>query len=330
MLFRGELPRADVAPLLGVTDRHARRVVSALLDRGVLVSERPRDSLFITFPAALASRWMPGLFPDPPPEPPTPMPAPISTSVLHQGLVRVFELKDTLSDPANPNAYFQNFEESLRENSQKLAAFRKVEDVLSALDADAWNTLRDTASAHLARPSTNKGRGWQSLFDVLSEARGYAYLRSIGCSDIRFVGRADRPTPDVEAIHKGRRVLCEVKTINISEDDAGRRRRVYSATPMASKTPTELGAQYLSKLSRTLANAVRQLDAFDPERTARRIVFCVLNFDDWVGDYYPAYFREIDSHLLTHPVEGVELVFYLPNNLFGRSFEMRAATVVTD
>lgn len=329
VLFRGELPRADVAPLLGVTDRHARRVVSALLDRGILVSEGPRDSLFITFPAALASPWMPGLFPDPPPESPPPM-APISPSVLRRELPRVFALKDTLSAPTNPHAYFQNFEESLRENSQKLAAFRKIEDVLSALDADAWNTLRDTASAHLTRPSTSKGRGWQSLFDVLSEARGYAYLRSIGCSDIRCVGRADRPTPDIEAIHEGRRVLCKVKTINISEDEAVRRRRVYSGTPVARKTPTELGAQYLSKLGSTLANAVRQLDAFDPERTARRIVFCVLNFDDWVGDYYPAYFREIDTHLLTHPVEGVELVFYLPNNVFGRSFEMRAATVVTD
>ena len=125
-------------------------------------------------------------------------------------------------------------------------------------------------------------------------------------------------------------MLCEVKTINISEDKAGRRRRVYSGTAVASKTPTELGAAYLSKLRNTLDNAVRQFDAFDPERTARRVVFCVLNFDDWVGDYYPSYFREMDTHLLTHPVKGVELVFYLPNNLFGRSFEMRAATVVTD
>lgn len=330
VLFRGELPRADVAPLLGVTDRHARRVVSALLDRGVLASEGPRDSVFIAFPAALASRWMPGLFPDPPPEAPAPIPAPVSTSALRQELSRVFELKDTLGDPANPDAYFQNFEETLQENSQKLAAFRKVEAVLSVLDAEAWNTLRDTASAHLTRPSTNKGRGWQSLFDALSEARSYAYLRSIGCSDIRFIGRADRPTPDIEAHHEGRRVLCEVKTINISDDEAGRRRRVYSGTPVASRTPTELGAQYLSKLSKTLANAVRQLDASDPERTARRIVFCVLHFDDWVGDYYPAYFREIDAHLLTHPVEGAELVFFLPNNLFGRSFEMQAATVVTE
>ena len=330
VLYRGELPRADVAPLLGVTDRHARRVVSALLDRGVIVSDGPRDSLFITFPAALASRWMPGLFPDPSPEPPTPMPTLISTPALREELSRVFELKDQLSDPETPGAYFQNFEEGLQENSQKLAAFRKLETVLSALDTDAWRTLRDTASDHLNRPSKGKGRGWQSLFDVLSEARGYAYLHSIGCSDIRFVGRSDRPTPDIEASDEGQRVLCEVKTLNISDDEAGRRRRVYSGTPVVSKTPTELGANYLSKLRKTLDHAVKQLDAADPARTARRIVFCVLHFDDWVGDYYPAHFREIDAHLSTHPVEGAELVFFLPNNLFGRSFEMRSASVVTE
>ena len=63
---------------------------------------------------------------------------------------------------------------------------------------------------------------------------------------------------------------------------------------------------------------------------ARRIVFCVLHFDDWIGDYYPAYFREIDAHLSANPVDGAELVFCLPNNLFGRSFEMRTDKVVTE
>jgi hypothetical protein len=330
VLFRGELPRADAAPLLGVTDRHARRIVSALLDRGVLVSEGPRDPLFIAFPAALASRWMPGLFPDPPREPPVPTQQPPSQAALRQELARVFELKDTLSDPSHPDAYFQDFGKSLQENNQKLEAFRKIEAVLLVLDAEAWKTLKGAASAHLIRPSAQKGRGWPALFDALSEARGYAYLRGIGCAGIHFVTRGDRPTPDIEATQDGRRVLCEVKTINISDDEAGRRRRVYAGTPVASRTPTELGLPYLAKLSRTIANAVRQLDAADPTRAARRIVFAVLSFDDWVGDYYPAYFREIDIYLLAHPVEGAELVFCLPNNLFARRFEMRAATVVTE
>ena len=64
VLFRGELPRGDVPELLGVSERSARRVVSALLEKEVLVSESTRAPLFLRFPATLASRWMPGLFPD--------------------------------------------------------------------------------------------------------------------------------------------------------------------------------------------------------------------------------------------------------------------------
>ncbi len=64
VLYRGELPRGDAGAVLGVTGRQARRVVSALLGKGVLVSESQRAPLRLAFPAVLASRWMPGLFPD--------------------------------------------------------------------------------------------------------------------------------------------------------------------------------------------------------------------------------------------------------------------------
>lgn len=64
VLYRGELPRGDAAAIVGTGDRHARRVVSALIDQGVLVSESTRAPLRLAFPAALASRWMPGLFPE--------------------------------------------------------------------------------------------------------------------------------------------------------------------------------------------------------------------------------------------------------------------------
>ena len=66
ILYRGELPRGDVAGLLGSTDRHARRITSALIEREVLTSESTRAPLRLNFPAALAPRWMPGLFPEKP------------------------------------------------------------------------------------------------------------------------------------------------------------------------------------------------------------------------------------------------------------------------
>ena len=64
VLYRGELPRGDVPALLGTSDRHARRIVAALMARNVLVSESQRAPLRLAFPAALAFRWMPGLFPE--------------------------------------------------------------------------------------------------------------------------------------------------------------------------------------------------------------------------------------------------------------------------
>lgn len=64
ILYRGELPRGEVAALLATSERNARRLTSALLDIGVLASASSRAPLRLTFPATLAGRWMPGLFPD--------------------------------------------------------------------------------------------------------------------------------------------------------------------------------------------------------------------------------------------------------------------------
>jgi len=66
VLYRGELPRADLEAVVGTGGRQARRIASALLDIGVLVSESTRAPLRIAFPATLATSWMPGLFPEKP------------------------------------------------------------------------------------------------------------------------------------------------------------------------------------------------------------------------------------------------------------------------
>jgi len=64
ILYRGELPRSEVPELVGTGDRQARRIISGLVDAGVLTSESLHAPFRIAFPAALAGRWMPGLFPD--------------------------------------------------------------------------------------------------------------------------------------------------------------------------------------------------------------------------------------------------------------------------
>lgn len=64
LLYRGTLPRGDVADLLSVCDRQARRVTSALIKAGVVTAPTTRAPLKLAFPATLAARRMPGLFPE--------------------------------------------------------------------------------------------------------------------------------------------------------------------------------------------------------------------------------------------------------------------------
>lgn len=58
----GELSRAE-AIASGTSERSAQRIVAALIDKGVLASDSSRAPLRLVFPAALAPRWMPGLYP---------------------------------------------------------------------------------------------------------------------------------------------------------------------------------------------------------------------------------------------------------------------------
>jgi Fic family protein len=64
LLYRGEVRRGDVGEILGVGDRQGRRVIAALTEKEVLASDSPHAPIRLALPATLASRWMPGLFPD--------------------------------------------------------------------------------------------------------------------------------------------------------------------------------------------------------------------------------------------------------------------------
>jgi len=50
VLYRGELLRGDVTRILGIGNRQARRITSALLDREVLSAETTRAPLRLAFP----------------------------------------------------------------------------------------------------------------------------------------------------------------------------------------------------------------------------------------------------------------------------------------
>jgi hypothetical protein len=252
------------------------------------------------------------------------------SSSFREMLPRVYELKALLSDPSHPDAYFQDFEDGLGKYKTKLIAFVKLERQLAVLDVEAWSDLKERAAVHLVSQMRGQGRGWQPLFDIFSEARGFGYLLSIGCAGVHFIKRTKGKTPDLGAVRDGCPVLCEVKTINVSKDEAEKRQRIHNGEIFASSTSIQVGEGFLAKLTATLEHAVEQLDGRDPERKAQRMIFTVVHFDDWVGDYQREYFAEMDEHLVRNSVAGAELVFCPGSNLFERTFTMRSATVLPE
>ncbi len=64
VLSKGKMQRRDVVGLLGVSERQARRITSALIQRSALTSVSSRAPLNPSFPASLATYWLPGLFPN--------------------------------------------------------------------------------------------------------------------------------------------------------------------------------------------------------------------------------------------------------------------------
>lgn len=242
---------------------------------------------------------------------------------------RMFEIRDAMKTPEHADSYFRDFESSLVKRPEKRRALLKVEQLLSVLDDVAWSDIKDRAlplALHWV-----EGRGWEALFNLFNEIRGYKFLKESGCSAIQFVERKSSKTPDLEARRDGRRVLCEVKTFNVAEEEAAYRAATTRGEFNTREVEGRLDDGFLAgKLAGTIARAVAQIESEDPTREALRYVFCVINFNDWVGDNQPQYVAQIDDHLGREPLGETQVVFFLASNLFERTFTMRHATVLTD
>jgi hypothetical protein len=100
-------------------------------------------------------------------------------------------------------------------------------------------------------------------------------------------------------------VLCEVKTINVSDVEARQR---YSGG--VGTLTDQLEASFFAKLSSKLAEALTQIKAFDADPTVIKIVYVVINFDDALHEYADRYGQRIERYIADCPTPGLEVVLY--------------------
>ena len=215
-------------------------------------------------------------------------------------LHRISQLRDCAIKLNSPKTYFQADDDKFS-NPIKRRYFVDLERDFQGLDVQAWEHLKNEACPRLRQRDSK--RGWQQLFDILNEAKGYNYLKRIGCTDIRFVPRASTRTPDLQAALEGAKVLCDVKTINISKDEAERRTNHGVGT-----ITRELSNEFFKKLSDDIQNASSQMHAFNSENDAHRIIYVVVNFDDNLHEYAEDYRTQIEAHLASLSKSSAKIV----------------------
>jgi hypothetical protein len=240
---------------------------------------------------------------------------------------RVYELQDLINDRSTCGAYFQDFDNSVRDEPEKRKAWLAREQAFQRVDAESWQFLKSEANPYLTTRNT-KGRGHQQLISILNQAWAYNYLIDVGCLRAFFISparKSGQETPDLEGELKNCRVLCEVKTVSISEIEVKRRQ-----TCGVGSTTGSLEVGFFTKLSSALLKAKSQLESFDGSAGVRRIAFLVLDFDDFLGEYKANYFQQIDRHLASKPVGGIDIVFYNQRTAFHSPISMHNATVVNE
>jgi hypothetical protein len=157
-------------------------------------------------------------------------------------------------------------------------------------------------------PKKTETRGLEPLYDLLGEARAYNHLRRQGCVGLRFVPTAKgRKTPDLEATDpNGRAVLCDAKTINISDAEAHRRRIGGVGT-----STDQLDDRFFRKLKSDLQRANDQMMAFASDAATRRIAYIIIHYDDSLHEYADRYERQAGHFLAGSPIEGMEAILYI-------------------
>lgn len=190
---------------------------------------------------------------------------------------------------------------SLWDNLVQLKCWKDIEMDLAALDEGTWNNWKlEAINRFKADPDIY--RGWQTAFDMLNEAKAYRFLKEIGCTNINFICKLTKRTPDLEGTLNGQKILCEVKTINRSKDviKAEKKGIGYSAA--------RLTKEFFGKISNTIKTAEEQMSSYCQDTMTLRIAYLILNFDDPFHEYAPEYIEQLRSGLPSICPKGMRLV----------------------
>lgn len=185
--------------------------------------------------------------------------------------------------------------------------YRAYERALNCLDPKSWTELRTKAVNHFMdhRPGQLK----QGFFNQLNDAFAYRHLVRRGFRQVRVLREDGKTQPDLEYFDGSEKLLCEVKTLGVSDKEIARR---HAPRRFRSCIYCELDVAFLSKLRVTLDAAQRQISAHG----CSGMVYLVILFDDFTLENYNKYRKQVHSCIQAHTAKSV----YVQVGLRGRRY----------
>jgi len=191
---------------------------------------------------------------------------------------RLYELYHE-SDQHDEANYFARLPEELK-NPYARPSYERLEEELEQLDDGAWQEFKEKVLSYITIMDSR--RGYEQLFDLFMEVKGYLYLKSEGCEKIHFIPEGDTKTPDLCARCGSSTVLLEAKTINKSDEEIDWI-RANSERPdgrmQAKEVRLGLGDSLKRKIADKINKAKEQLMSYACEGVQRRIVYLIIHLD---------------------------------------------------
>jgi len=213
---------------------------------------------------------------------------------------RLYEFKKLCTKFEKPcDCYFHNLDDLLKDQNTHYTNLAKE---LNRLDEISWKYLKEKCSPYLCL--NNKKRGWEQLFNILNEAKGYGYLLDKGCNIVQFIStsRKGEETPDLEGSNKGAKFLCEVKTLNKSDCEIERREKRY-----AKGVEFNLNEGLQSQLKKIINKAKSQLLNYQVANVKKRIVYIIVCNNDWQPDVKSRIYRQTTFFVKNFIEKGIEI-----------------------
>lgn len=198
---------------------------------------------------------------------------------------RIRELVAAATAKYPRDTFFERFEDSCRKNDAKRKAYRTYEDALRVLDNDSWDVLKGKAVSHFR--DHRSGQLKQGFFNQLNEAFAYRHLVRNGFTDVQVLRETGRRTPDIRYRDRGKLKFCEVKTINISDEEITRR----GSKEAFSNIYVRLSDSFLSKFTSTVSQARDQVVTAGD----RGLVYVIVLWDDFALDNYDTYRKQLKA-----------------------------------